>query len=323
MSDAFTWWRKALAGEPVEINEGDPQNGFYKMRKGRGGEWLPVAIFLNKDGRQIARVANEVKEPLDVWTWCAGNPVSNADAKHALETGSWPGDAPTIGSNSGDVGPLELLKDYIETCQSWFASVGKIDTQKKADQAANYATELARLKGEADKERATKVRPHLDAQNSINGEYNPPIKDADALVKQVKRASDAFLIAEKNRKEAEARAKYEAERAAAEAERKRIETEREKQMREDPIAALTSPEPELPFAPPPPTPVKVQAGGQRGRKMGLRKFTVYDIEDYPAVVAWAAERAEVVEFIEKIARQAMKAGEAVPGMATRIEERAA
>ena len=324
VSDGYDWWRKSLAGHGPKIIEDEPHNGFYRMRAHRNGPWLPVAIFVKKGGQQIARVAGGVRKPEDVWTYCAGNPVSQADAKYAFEHGEWPGDAPTIGDNAekAGVGPLELLLDYMETARSWFSKVGKIADQKAVDQAANYAAELARLKSNADKERDSLVRPHLEAQRDINGQYKPSIDDADKLIKDIKRSCDAYLIAEKRRLEEEARAKYAAEQKAAEEERKRIEAERAKQMRDDPIAALTSPEPELPMAPPPPEPVKVHAGGQRGRRMGLRKETVYSVDDFDKVYAWAKDNPKVHEAVEKVAIQAAKAGVDVPGISKSEVEKA-
>lgn len=328
MRDGYEWWRDALAGRSPVIHEGRAENGFYRMRRGRNGPWLPVAIFHTAAGEHVALVGAERKrdDPDNIWTWCAKNPVAQADAKHAFSNNNeWPSDAPTIGDNAAKagVGPLELLRDYIDTARAWFGKIGQIDTQQKVDQAANYAAELAKLKTEADRERDAQVRPHLEAQREINGQYKPTIDDASALGMEIKRACDAYLIAEKRRLEDEARAKYEAERRAAEAERARIEAEREKQMRDDPIAALTSPEPELPMPPPPPEPVKVHAGGQRGRRMGLRKETVYSVADFDAVYAWAKDNPKVREAVEKVAIQAAKAGVKVPGIKAEEVERAA
>ena len=324
VSDRYAWWRAALAGSSPPVIENEPHDGFYRMRAHKNGQWLPVAIFVKED-QQIARVSGGVRKPEDVWTYCAANPVSQEDAKYAFEHGTWPGDAPTIGDNAekAGVGPLELLLDYVETARSWFSKVGKIADQKAVDQAANYAAELSRLKSNADKERDSLVRPHLDAQRDINGQYKPPIDDADKLIKDIKRACDAFLVAEKRRLEDEARAKYEAKLKAAEAERARIEAEREKQMRDDPIAALTSPEPEFPVAPLPPEPIKVQAGGQRGRRMGLRKVTEYSVADFDKVYAWAKDNPRVRDVVEKVAIQAAKAGVAVPGIKAEEVEKAA
>lgn len=320
MDNEWAWWQAALAGKQQDIYADAPQSGFYKMRTGKGGPWVAVMIRMH-DGQLAARVGNERRDPVEIWTYVAGNPVTREAASHWFKTGEWPGDAPAL-SNSANATPLELLRDYIETASEWFK--GKtIDTQTLCDQAANYAAELIRLKGVADKERDAKVRPHLDAQREINGEYKPQLDAADMLAKTIKRATDTFLIAEKRRLEAEARAKWEAEQKAAAEERARIEAERAAKMQADPIAALTDPEPELPIAPAAPAPVKVNAGGQRGKKLALKTYRVPEIVDYAAALAWAKEHPEVVAAVEKVCKAAARDGEKVPGVEVRIEERAA
>ena len=325
----YDWWSLALTGEKVEIDADSPQSGFYKMRRFKDGPWLPVMIRMH-DGVLRCRVADKSDEdPLAVWTYCAGNPVTKDAAAYAFKHGKWETDAPTIGDNSGNLTPLELLRDYIETARAWFKGK-KLDTQKAVDEAANYAAQLTKLKNDADRERDGLVRPHLDAQRDINAKYKPQIEDADTLVKNIKRSCDDFLRAEKARLEAEQRAKYAAELKEAEEARKAIEEQRAKQMRDDPIAALTNPDlsdlaDELPFAagPKAPEPVKVQAGGQRGKKMALRTYTVHEVTDYAAALAWAKDDPKVIEAVTAVCVAAARAGAAVPGVTTRHEERAA
>ena len=77
------------------------------------------------------------------------------------------------------------------------------------------------------------------------------------------------------------------------------------------------------MAPPPPEPVKIQAGGQRGRKTGLREVTRYIVTDHGKALAFFAESEDVRELIAKLAERASKAGVAVPGVETNSEEVAA
>lgn len=320
MINEYDFWLAALRGDKVDINEDAPQSGFWRMRRHKDGPWLPVMIRMH-DGRLRCRVGDDSgADAHDTWVRCAKYPVSKEDAKVAFETGAWPSDAPL--SNSANATPLELLTDYIATASAWFA--GKtLNTQRLVDEAANYATELLRLKAVADKERDSLVRPHLEAQREINGKYKPAIDDADNLAKMIKRATDDFLRAEKARREAEARAKYEAERRAAEIARQEVEKARAKQLIDDPIAALTSTEPELPAMPAPPEPVKVQAGGQRGRKMGLRTYTEYVVDDHAAALAFFADHEKVRDLVKSLATMACKANVQVPGVRIVQEERAA
>lgn len=326
MTDEFAWWRRALAGEKQPIDADTPQSGFYRKREHKDGPWLPVMIRF-ADGALRCRVGSDSSvDPLTVWTYCAGNPVSKEAAAYAFKNGNkWETDAPSIGDNSGNATPLELLRDYIETARAWFKGK-KLDTQKAVDEAANYANELIRLKGVADKERDALVRPHLTAQREINSKYNPEIENAETLAKTIKRGCDDFMRAEKKRLEDEQRAKYMAEMKAAEEARKAVEAQRAKQLADDPIAALTSPEiemPELPMGPKAPEPVKVQAGGQRGKKMALRTYTVHEVTDYAAALNWAKTDPKVIETVTSVCVAAARAGQTVPGVTTRQEERAA
>jgi hypothetical protein len=101
MRDEFQHWRDALAGRPVEIHADVPQPGYYKVRAGKDGPWLPVAIW-RKDGAVVCRVGGETRDPAEVWTWAAKHPVAKDAAKQAFATGQWPGDV-GIGHNSGDL----------------------------------------------------------------------------------------------------------------------------------------------------------------------------------------------------------------------------
>ena len=98
MTDAYAYWRDACAGTFGPISPDDPKPGRYRMRKGKGGPYLPVAIFTNAKGELVAAVGKEFVEATTIWTWCADKPVSEADYKVALSTGKWPGDV-DIGHN--------------------------------------------------------------------------------------------------------------------------------------------------------------------------------------------------------------------------------
>lgn len=319
--DEFGFWRDALAGKPVEIHADNPQSGYYKMRDGKGGKWLPVAIW-TQQGTLVCRVAGETRDPMSVWTYCAGNPVSKTDAKHAFETGSWPGDAPEIGHNSGDLSLAEQIKEYAELALSWLRKAGITDTTSK-DKAANYRAKLIELGKAADAEREAKKRPHDEAARAVQAEYKPIIDEAKAAAEELRSALTVYMR-EEERKERERLAeerRKEEERIAAE--RARIEKERAEQMERDPALALLEPEPELPVAPPPIEEVKVRAGGQRGRATGLRSVTTYVVVDYAATLTHVKDHPDVIAAVEKVARAQAKAGATVPGVEARVEKVAA
>jgi len=343
--DVYAHWRERLKtgaelGTPglpylPGTNQDDPQPGLYRVRENKGSPLVPMQIWLvNADGATmhtwddglelrgtIAGLKSSVANLGQRWMWA--HPVSKADKAHYDEHGHWPDDIPKIGDNSGNVTPIEELQDYIEQAVKWIDG-REIKDAQTANQAGNYVGKIAALRLAIDKEREAKVRPHLDAQQQINGEYNPLIKTAKDLETQIKRAMDAFAATEKRRLEAEARAKYEAERAKAEAERARAEAERAEYLKANPIAEFTDPEPERePELPMAPEPVKVSLGGAHGKRITLRTVTEYELVDYNATVQFLKDNPKVVELITSIARAQAKAGVAVPGVVAKQVEKVA
>jgi hypothetical protein len=300
--DEFQFWRDALAGEPVTINEDAPQSGYYKTKTRRDGEWIPVAIW-TVNGKQVCRVGSEQRDPASVWVFCAKNPVPKDAAKQAFETGSWPGDAPEIGHNSGDLSLSEQIAEYASMALAWLKTAG-IKDKVSADKAANYRAKLNQLKKEADDARTTEKAPHLAAAREIDDKWRGPIADASAAAENIRAALTQFMVAEEKRLRAE-------QEAARKAEEERLAKERAEKMARDPIAAMTDPEPELPVAP---EPVKVQAGGQRGRRTGLKTVTVYEVTDYEAALSHVKNHPDVIAAVEKVAKAQAKSGAVVPGV---------
>lgn len=317
MTDAYTYWREACAGTFGPITADHPQPGRYRMRKGKDGPYLPVAIFV-QDGVTKAAVGKEFVDPLTIWTWCADKPVSEADYKHALATGQWPGD---IGHNSGDLSLKEEIEDRASTALEWLATNG-IKTKIDADTAANYRAALLELKKRAETEHKAEKAPHLEAGKRVDAKFKPLIETADGAGATLRTELGKYLakVEAEERAKADAARKAEADRVRAEMERQA--TERAALMAKDPIAALTTPMPELPVMQAPPEPVKVQAGGQRGRVTGLKTVVSYVVTDHAKALAFFADSEDVRQLVASLATKASKAGVTVPGV-ERKEERVA
>lgn len=322
---SLNYYRDALAGKKPPIHADYPQPGYYRLRDGKKGPYLPVAIW-EKDGNLLCRVGAESRDPLTIWTWCADNPVEKDAAKEAFATGKWPGDVDVpesqergaAGDNSQHASIIEEACDYITRALEWLDKVGKVDTEEKSNKAANYAAHIVELKGKVDRERDEKVRPHLDAQRDINKKYKPYVESAEAAAKKLKGASGAFLIEQKRKAEAEAEAKYQrelaAKRIAEEENRKRVEAEKARAVRAGiPAEAVIEPEPEV-IAEPVKEVVRVQAGGQSGRKVTLVKVVRWEMENYDLVLAAVRTHMDVIAAVEKAATALCKAGQNVPGM---------
>lgn len=317
MTDEFTWYRAALKGESVPVHADHPQSGYFKV-KAPNGRWLPVAIW-TKNGEQVCRVGDETKNAADVWTHAAKNPVPKEDAKQAFATGVWPGDAPDIGHNQGPQWIGDEINDYAEHSLAWLKST-KIESKVAADEAANRRAKLLELAKSADKERDEKKRPHLEAGRKIDAEYKPLVETATGAANALRDALTVFMRAE----EARQRAEQEAKRKAAEDEARK-QREAAEAARKAAEAKNLPPPPEPEDVPLPifDEPVKVQAGGQRGRKTGLRTVTRYVVTDYAAALAHVKDHPDVRAAVEKVASAQAKAGAVVPGVETQTEQVAA
>lgn len=317
MSDQYAWWREALKGNAGEIHEDQPRSGYFKLRQVKDGPWVPVAIW-EKDGQLVCRVGGEQRDPAEVWIRCAKNPVEKEAAKHAFEHGSWPGDVPSIGNNSGTLSLPEEINDAVSNALAWLSKSGITD-KTSADQAANWRQRLLDLSKQADAQRETEKRPHDEAAKAVQAKWKPVVDTAKSAADTIRDALTVWMRAE----EAKARAEAEAKRKLAE-EAARKAKEAADAARAEAAARNAPPPPEpvdvpLPFV----KPVKVQAGGQRGRKTGLRTITVYEVTDYAAALAHVQGHADVRAAVEKVCRAMAQAGAAVPGVTAREEQVAA
>lgn len=352
--DAYAYWRTCLKNGgtapegttflPTYHGNGtheEPQPGIYRVRVTKGGPLVPVQIWLRaddgavmnrfEDGCSLAGTIDgkpaDADTLADRWIWCKA--VSKSDHEHYKTNGVWPGEVETagkaagIGDNSRDLSLAAQIRDYAETALSWLRKAGGIKDKLSSDMAANYRAELLRLAKDADKQRETEKRPHDDAAKAVQAKWKPIIDDATFAANTIRDELTKWMRAEEARQEAARRAKFEAEQRAVAIARAEADAQRAKQMRDDPIAALTSPPPEVPEMPTAPEPVKVNAGGQRGRAAGLRTVTRYVVTDHAAALAFFAESGDVRDLIQKLAERASKAGVNVPGVEKQIEKVAA
>lgn len=328
-----THYQQNLAGASVALHADHPESGFYKMRLGKGGPWVPVAIW-EKDGEMVA-VRGDGKggrtrvDPNDIWTYVAGNPVKQADAKYAFEHGKWEGDAPTIGDNSRHYedtfeGISAEHEDYKELVLAFLADVekaGGIKDKVKADQASNMADAIGSVKGgiakRADEMREALVRPHLEAQRDINGKFKPIIEEAKALDSQLRRAAGAWAKAEQDRLQKIADEKARIAREAAEkAAREALEKERAWAAADPNADDGIVPKIEAPAIPVVvPEKVVVHVGGQRAAKRSLKTKLVAQIKDYEAALQHFKNSDDVRDAVASLAQRAVKAGmKDIPGV---------
>lgn len=361
MSDEFSWFRKALKADvegtkPPAISADAPQSGFFFKKASKAGGRVPVRIHLDKNGELVAFVgtkeAHRIEDAAKVWTWVAENRKSRDDYVFAWTNGKWPdgtpteapadlakemaesattaASAPAMGHNL-PTDPFERLmaevSDKMSTAKGFIEQMAATTAQKtQADKARNIEAELLGLRKMADGLHEVEKRPLIDATKKVDDKFRFR-ETITQLARQLKTLYENFAIREEARLREEAKKKHEAALAAAEAERKRLAAEREKQMRDDPIAALTTPEPELPVLPLAPEPVKVNVGGGVGRAAGLKTVWTPRIDDWKAAAAELVAkddpdiRAAVEKKIAAIAR-ALKEQTKIAGV-TMVEGRKA
>lgn len=313
MADVYQNWRDRLAGKDVPVHADRPDPGYYKVRDGRDGPWKPCAIWYPAGSNDLTcRVGSDARDPLVTWTYAAKNPISKDAAKFAFDNGYFPDEPkPRIGDNSRDLSLAEEIKDAAEQAADWLK--GGIKTDTDCDLAANWRQRLLDLKKKAELEHKTEKQPHLDAGRVVDAKFKPLIDIAASAADAVRAVLTKYMAAKEARERAEAEAKWKAEQERVRVERERIEAERHTLMENDPIQALTSPQPEMPEMPAAPEPVKINAGGQRGRKTGLRTVKKVRVTDHAAALAFFSEAPEVRELVSKLATRLVLAGGTVPG----------
>ncbi len=328
-TDVYDFWRTTLRGEKRPIDVNTPQPGYYRKRRGRGGPYEPVLIAIGPDGKAIARVGNDAVDAYTIWQWCAGNPVSEKDARTAFETGKWSGDidesdlTPRIGDNSGDLTLEQEIADACESALSWLTKLGTVKSQDDATRAQNLGDKIAKLAKRADEQRDAEKRPHLEAGRAVDAQWRPWIDQAKDTAAQLRAVGDAWVKAENARLKREhdervARERAEAERARQEAlDKARAEIEAKGGSDLDVI--LAEPE-DLPEPPPiPAAPPRVMIGGQYGKRSGGRKVISYVIEDVDKVLIALRDHADLLDIVQKLVNRAGKAGIILDGV-KRVEE---
>ncbi len=331
-ADAWEWWRNALSGQLGPIHEGHPQQGFYRVRDGKQGPFLPVAIWINEDDQWIAvRNGNEVRAD-DIWTWCCRNPITEEAYYAALDGNGWPDEppAPTIGHNlpadPHDALTLEFQSEK-EMAEAFMKT--PVTTQEQADKAAIWSKRLSAIKNKATDLHKAEKQPHLDAGRAVDNKWRDLKEEPDTIAKKLKAHVTPFLQEqqriERERQEAARREEERLRREAAEAARKaaeadqRPEAERRAALDEahrlEQEAASKAKE----------TEAKNASAGRTGARVALRTFVSARVVDYEAaaIALLKMNHADLKACIDQLANRAVKVGVEVNGVERVEEQRAA
>lgn len=95
---AFAWWREALINPPDAVPD-DPMPGYYTRRLVRGGVQVPCKIWLSQEvdeagelidqPRLMAEMNGDAVEPEDLWSYVAGNPITEQMFRYLVARADW------------------------------------------------------------------------------------------------------------------------------------------------------------------------------------------------------------------------------------------
>lgn len=343
----YEWHDNAMKGIRGPIHDGDPQTGWYRNRKlvsARGEtpkryEFQAVAYWKDsKTGEQRCHVNGKSVDESRmhyIWPFASKYPISEEVYHAFLETGRWPEHNEAIAeqdrrsNEAPDDDSLEGVRARIDALvaeANRLMKAGPAKTKAEADAAADVAVKLGELYALADDLRKKEKKPHWDAAQAVDAEWNP-VRDSALVYKTLKsKVVQPFLDAEN------ARLKREAEEAAAEQARIRREAEEaaaaeqerlnEQYAREAAAAAQNNAPP-----PPPPEDVKVELPPEAyapkpvftpvragtGKTVSTRIERTMLIEDYAKALAFFAEHDEIKAKVQELANKLAKSKMPVPG----------
>lgn len=297
MNDPWKWWRDALAGKVAPIQDGEPQTGYYRVRrKGREG-FVPVAYWRDtQSGEQRCHMDGQdfdAQRALEIWPYASKNPVTVEAYGERVRTGKWPDEsAAVLGHNQGPpADDLSSIQDRIEDLAreaDRLIALGAASDEASCDQASDLANTFGELESKADKLRADEKAPHLEAGRHVDAKWRPIVDRAAELKKRLK----AIVVTPFLR-----RKEQERQQSAAKA-----------------IAAGTPVE-QLPE-------VRTTAGSSK-RATALRTHYRAEIEDRAKLLEHLREHPAVISCIQTIADGAAKQKIALPGCRIVSEQRAA
>jgi len=189
------------------------------MRKGRGGPWVPVAIWLegqvslrlgqnsiNSDsGKLVCLVEGVERNAYDVWTWVCRYPIAYESYVAVAEDGKpWPEEVPTLGHNSQSLNEAEVVGEEVEalslSAMNWLETLPTIENQSDADKAANYADRFSALETRAEEARVIEKRPSLEEGREIDARWKPVVSKAQDAKAKMKKAIEPYLVGERQRR---------------------------------------------------------------------------------------------------------------------------
>jgi hypothetical protein len=205
----YEFWRAKLAGIDIAADLNRLEYGFWQLELQRGPPHL-IAIF-PKDG--VTRVVEVDRQGrvldinptnlrlLENWPHLAGRPVSEADYRYFMEHHCYPAEIePLPAADPRQQGtPLEMLTDEIAAATAAAMAEIKdgIESQIKADRAANHRDRLLALMKRCEVAFKADKTPHEEALQAVRAAWRPPMLTLDNAITFIRNALTPFLRAQK------------------------------------------------------------------------------------------------------------------------------
>jgi hypothetical protein len=200
----WTNWQKRLAGEKVAIHEGEPDSGFYRIRrkdKATGKFHFVPAAFWKDDNGELHGVVDgrtfDGNRCIGYWLWAVQHPITEAEFRRVEAGGSWSDiddevhaqtNGRGIGDNSGTVSDLELIREQIESAKAGAEAYAEITDDATLTRAQTLRSRLLELSNEADSKREKEKAPHFQAAKDVDAKWQPLVKSAKAVADTIRAA---------------------------------------------------------------------------------------------------------------------------------------
>lgn len=337
-NNPYEFWLEALKdpaqiGVNLPVHENDPQSGFYRARSANGGDMIPVAIWIGKNG-VVAKHGSAMVQAVDIWTFCVRHPVTEQEYRDAMDGKGWK-DTPPENEKVAGIGhnmpedPFEALTLELDGEKEIALELMKkpITNKDDADKVANFSKRMGVIRTKADELFDVEKRPIRDAGKAIDDKWRDLRESSKILMEQLKRHLDAFLKAERDRERERQRKAAEdaaiARRAADEAARKAANTQSNPDDPEQKAAALKAEKlAEAAAQAENDAKARTVSAGRTGSKVSMRTFTSAKITDFDKLLEALKDREEILELVQSLANRAAKGGVALAGMEIVTEERA-
>jgi hypothetical protein len=341
---SYDFWKRSLAGEKPKMFVDDAQLGFYrkpiKERNDKGNNkrvgWSAVAIYM-QDGVMTARVTSKMHitsgntiydaagdELNELWSYVAGHPISESEYRQVAEEGmNWSDATDEVAvipaanrdvaksdnAPSEEVAPVQAHTDAITNAiNSSKATIKTVASNEDAAVALGTKNRIAELRLACDKAGRAEYEPMHANYVKVRDPWQKPVKSADAEEKRLNGEILRWRESERQRIAKE----------QAEAERKQREIDEANARAADRAIARGEPEPmpeveevAMPIAIAPIIPTY----GTRTVKEQVKKFAI--IHDPVAAFAYFKTDYDLLERLDKLCTDAVRAGTNVPGVSYR------